>query len=67
MGVPAGQWVVEGNDIPISGLGGRERRQENFDKRLTADPETKCYLPGVPRITCMPYPVSDLSDRRTVR
>jgi len=24
---------------------------------MTADPETKCYLPGVPRVTYMPYPL----------
>ena len=24
---------------------------------MTADPEAKCYLPGVPRMTYMPYPL----------
>ena len=32
------------------------KKKENFDKRATLDPETRCYLPGVPRITYMPYP-----------
>jgi hypothetical protein len=31
-------------------------RAENFRKRATADPVNKCYLPGVPRITYMPFP-----------
>ena len=54
-GVPAGQAVVEGNDIPYQDWAAA-RKKENFEQRLTADPVTKCYLPGVPRITYMPYP-----------
>ena len=54
-GVPAGQGVVEGNDIPYQNWAAA-KKQENFEKRLTADPVAKCYLPGVPRITYMPYP-----------
>src|SRR5688572_7374811 len=54
-GVPAGQGVVEGNDIPYQPWA-RARKMENYDNRATADPETKCYLPGVPRITYMPFP-----------
>ena len=55
LGVPAGQGVVEGNDIPYQEWAAAKKK-ENFEKRLTADPVTKCYLPGVPRITYMPYP-----------
>ena len=55
MGVPAGQGVVEGNDIPYQPWA-LAKKKENFEKRMTADPEAKCYLPGVPRITYMPYP-----------
>jgi len=54
-GVPAGQGVVEGNDIPYQSWAAAKRK-ENFEKRLTADPIAKCYLPGVPRITYMPHP-----------
>ena len=43
------------------------RKKENFEKRLTrptsrelnettGDPEAKCYMPGVPRATYMPFP-----------
>jgi hypothetical protein len=32
------------------------QKKENFEKRLTLDPEIKCYLPGVPRAMYMPYP-----------
>jgi hypothetical protein len=55
LGVPAGQGVVEDNVIPYQPWAAAKRK-ENFEKRLTADPITKCYLPGVPRITYMPYP-----------
>ena len=54
-GVPAGQGVVEGNDIPYQPWAAAKKR-ENFENRMTADPERKCYLLGVPRITYMPLP-----------
>lgn len=54
-GVPAGQGVVEGNHIPYQPWAAAKKK-ENYDNRLTADPDTKCYLPGVPRITYMPFP-----------
>jgi len=54
-GVPAGQGVVEGNEIPYQPWAAAKKK-ENFEKRASLDPETKCYLPGVPRITYMPYP-----------
>ncbi len=53
--VPAGLGVVEGDEIPYQPLAAA-KKQENFKNRATADPELKCYLPGVPRITYMPYP-----------
>ena len=53
--LPAGLGVVEGNEIPYQPWAAA-KKQENFSNRATADPETKCYLPGVPRITYMPYP-----------
>ncbi len=56
LGVPPGRGVVEGNDIPYLAWAA-EKKKENFEKRMTADPETKCYLPGVPRVTYMPYPL----------
>jgi hypothetical protein len=53
--VPAGQGIVEGNDIPYQAWA-LARKQENYRNRATADPEAQCYLPGVPRITYMPFP-----------
>ena len=54
-GIPAGQGVVEGTEIPYQPWA-LAKKKENYDNRLTADPATKCYLPGVPRITSMPFP-----------
>ncbi len=64
--VPAGQGVVEGGRIPYQDWA-LEQRQRNFEQRFTrpldrqtndttGDPEAKCFLPGVPRATYMPYP-----------
>ena len=53
--VPAGVGVVEDGGIPYQPWAA-ERQKENFDNWLTRDPEVKCYLPGVPRATYMPYP-----------
>jgi hypothetical protein len=54
-GVPAGQGVVEGNEIPYTPAG-LAKKLENYKNRATADPESKCFLPGVPRSTYMPFP-----------
>jgi hypothetical protein len=55
LGVPGGQGVVEGNEIPYQPWA-LARKRENYANRRTADPEAKCYEPGVPRITYMPHP-----------
>jgi hypothetical protein len=52
---PGGLSVVEGGTIPYLPAA-LAKRKENFEHRLTADPEIKCYLPGVPRATYLPYP-----------
>ena len=54
-GVPAGLGVVEGGAIPYQPWA-VEQQQENEANRLTADPMRRCHLPGVPRITYMPFP-----------
>lgn len=54
-GIPAGQGVVEGNKIPYQPWAA-EKKKENFANRATADPETQCFLPGVPRLMYMPFP-----------
>jgi hypothetical protein len=64
---PAGQSVIEGGEIPYQPWA-LEKKKENFAKRATADvgndatrhalgdPELKCFMPGVPRATYMPFP-----------
>ena len=53
--VPPGQGVVVGNEIPYQAWA-LEQKQANWDNRQGEDPEAKCYLPGVPRATYLPYP-----------
>lgn len=53
--VPAGLGVVEGNEIPYKPEA-LAQKKANAEKWLTADPEIKCFMPGVPRATYMPFP-----------
>jgi hypothetical protein len=53
--IPAGLGVVEGGPIPYKPEAAA-KKQENAKNWLTADPEVKCYMPGVPRATYMPFP-----------
>ena len=54
-GVPGGQGVVVGNELPYreSALIQRDLNRENRERD---DPEASCQMVGVPRITYMPYP-----------
>src|SRR5258706_8355582 len=63
--VPPGLGVVEGGDIPYrpEALAKKKENQENW---LTADPEIKCYLPGVPRATYMPYPFQIIQSTKAI-
>jgi hypothetical protein len=53
--VPGGLGVVEGGAIPYQPWA-LEKKKENLKTWLTADPEIKCYMPGIPRATYMPFP-----------
>jgi hypothetical protein len=53
--VPPGLGIVDGGEIPYLPQA-LAQRDENFANRLDLDPEIKCYLPGVPRATYMPFP-----------
>ena len=63
--VPAGLGVVEGGEIPYLPEAAAKKK-ENFENRLTADPEIKCYLPGVPRATYMPFPFQIVQTPRAI-
>lgn len=54
-GVPGSVGVVEGDEIPYQPWAAA-RKKENAENWLSRDPEIKCYLPGVPRATYLPYP-----------
>jgi hypothetical protein len=51
----AGRSVVAGAEIPYQPWAAR-KKAENFQNRQTADPLSKCYMPGVPRIMSMDFP-----------
>ena len=50
LGVPAGKGVVEGNEIPYQPWA-LEKKRQNYENRAKLDPEARCLLSGVPRIT----------------
>ena len=53
--IPPGLGVVAGSEIPYlpAAVAKRNENRANWMKR---DPEIKCYMPGIPRATYMPYP-----------
>ncbi|MDX1563582.1 MAG: hypothetical protein R3305_11680 [Gammaproteobacteria bacterium] len=53
--IPAGQSVVVGGTIPYLPEA-LAKREENRAGWPASDPEAKCYMPGIPRATYMPYP-----------
>jgi hypothetical protein len=61
--IPSGRGVVEGNEIPYQAWA-LAKKQENYARRMTVDPfnfavgdpELRCFLPGVPRATYLPFP-----------
>jgi hypothetical protein len=53
--IPGGLGIVQGGEIPYRPEA-RAKQQENLQYWLERDPATKCYMPGVPRATYMPFP-----------
>lgn len=53
--IPPGLGVVEGGEIPYLPAA-LARRDANRKDWIKLDPEVKCYMPGIPRATYMPYP-----------
>ncbi len=53
--IPPGLGVVEGGEIPYKAEA-LAKREENRANWITADPEVRCFLPGIPRATYMPFP-----------
>jgi hypothetical protein len=63
--VPPGLGVVEGGAIPYL-PDAAQRKKDNQAHWLERDPEIKCYLPGVPRATYMPYPFQILHSANAI-
>jgi len=63
--VPPGPGVVVGGSIPYLPTA-LERRQHNRESRWTADPEIKCFMPGVPRANYLPYPFQIVQGTDTI-
>jgi len=63
--VPPGPGVVEGNEIPYQPWAAAKKK-ENGDNWLTRDPEVKCFMPGIPRATYMPYPFQIVQSSNTI-
>ena len=63
--IPAGQSVVEGGTIPYLPAG-LKKRQENMAGWPKTDPEAKCYMPGIPRATYMPYPFQIVQGQKDI-
>src|ERR1700719_564086 len=65
-GVPPGQGVVEGNEIPYQPWAAAKKK-ENLANRTTLDvTEFNCYMPGVPRANYMPYPFEIVQTPKTI-
>jgi hypothetical protein len=63
--IPAGQSVVVESSIPYlpAALEQRERLRAEWP---VSDPETFCYLPGIPRATYLPYPFQIFQGNRDI-
>lgn len=63
--VPPGQGVVVDGPIPYR-ADALAKKKEYAANALREDAEVKCYLPGVPRVMYMPYPVQIVQSDSTI-
>jgi hypothetical protein len=63
--IPAGQGIVEGNEIPYKPAA-LEKKKQNKANWPAEDPEAKCYMPGIPRATYMPYPFQIIQSNKDI-
>jgi hypothetical protein len=63
--IPPGLSVVEGDEIPYLPAAAAKQK-ENAANWVKLDPEVKCYLPGVPRATYLPYPLQIIQSRENI-
>ena len=63
--VPSGLGILEGGRIPYRPEA-LAKKTENSANRLKLDPAIKCYLPGVPRATYMPFPFQIIQSQQHI-
>jgi hypothetical protein len=63
--IPGGPGIVDGNEIPYQPAA-LAKKKENQANWLTRDPEIKCFMPGIPRATYMPYPFQIVQSANTI-
>jgi len=63
--IPGGQGIVEGNEIPYQPWA-LAKKKENQANWLARDPEVKCYMPGIPRATYMPFPFQIVQSQKDI-
>lgn len=63
--IPPGQSIVEGGTIPYKPAA-LKQRDENRKEWPKSDPEAKCYMPGIPRATYMPYPFQIVQGQKDI-
>lgn len=63
--IPAGLGVVEGGVIPYQEWA-LKQRDENRADMLARDPAIKCFMPGIPRATYMPFPFQIIQSDKTL-
>ncbi len=56
LATPPGYGIVDGDEIPYLPTAAEQQRR-NYENRFKDDPEVKCFMPGVPRASYMPYPL----------
>jgi len=63
--VPPALGVVEGDVIPYLPVAAAKKKA-NQAAWMQLDPEVKCYMPGVPRATYLPYPFQILQSQKNI-
>ena len=63
--IPAGRSVVAGGTIPYQPQA-LVTRDENLANWVRLDPAVKCYMPGIPRGTYMPFPFQFVQAKDTI-
>ena len=63
--VVPGLGIVESGPLPYLPAAAAKKKA-NYEKRLTADPVIKCYLPGVPRAMYLPQPFQIIQSQKQI-